>query len=450
MTHYFANNLLLTNGWAKNVRFQVINGCFANIAADSQPQSDDVRLHEPVLPGMVNLHSHAFQRAMAGLAEVSLNPADSFWSWRDLMYGLVAKLAPEQAQTIAKFLYVEMLQAGYTQVAEFHYLHHQPNGQAYGDPATMALAVRQAAKDTGIGQTLLPVLYSHSGFGGQAANDGQKRFIHDVDAYMALQESLSKEHSLSLNQGICFHSLRAVTKEQINTTLAALPTDWPIHIHISEQQKEVHDCVSWSQQRPVAWLNNEIGLSERWCLVHATHVDEAELQAISRSQAVVGLCPTTEANLGDGIFPVTELIAQGGRFGIGSDSHVCLSVAEEIRLLEYGQRLQQQQRNRLYSQQEHSVGNYLYQKCVTDGGASCGMNSGIANGNRADFICLDISYPTLATAKPEQWLDRWCFATNHNPVRDVFVAGKQVISNGRHEQQETIHQAMLTSLKQLL
>ncbi len=450
MTYYFADHLLLTNGWAKQVRFQVINGRFANLQPDSQMQQHDIHLSKPVLPGMVNLHSHAFQRAMAGLAEVSLNPADSFWSWRDLMYGLVAKLTPEQVYSIANFVYVEMLQAGYTQVAEFHYLHHQANGQAFDNPATMALSVRQAAQNTGIGQTLLPVLYSYSGFGSQPANAGQQRFLHILDDYLRLQEDLSSVQDLRLNQGICFHSLRAVSKHQITSCLEALPKHWPVHIHIAEQQKEVHDCLAWSQQRPVAWLDQEIGLSDRWCLVHATHVDASELEAISRSQAIVGLCPTTEANLGDGIFPATELIARGGRLGIGSDSHVCLSVAEEIRLLEYGQRLEQQQRNRLYNQHEPSVGNYLYQKCVSDGGASCAINSGIAEGNRADFICLDVSYPTLASAQPEQWLDRWCFASNHNPVNDVYVAGNQVIKDGQHKQQDAIHAAMSQCLKQLL
>ena len=451
MQYYYADHALLPTGWAQQVRFKIVGGCFADIQVGSTAQARDTKLQGPILPGMVNLHSHAFQRAMAGLAEVSLNPADSFWSWRDLMYGLVSKLTPEQVQTIASFLYIDMLKAGYTQVAEFHYLHHQANGQAYDSPATMALAVRDAAQDTGIGQTLLPVLYSHSGFGGQPANDGQKRFLHDVDAYLGLhQELASSNTSNRINQGLCFHSLRAVTAEQIQQTLSASDSSWPVHIHIAEQQKEVNDCIAWSGQRPVAWLANEIGLSDRWCLVHATHIDDSELQQIIRSQAVVGICPTTEANLGDGIFPATQLAQGGGRFGIGSDSHVCISPAEEIRLLEYSQRLHEQQRNRLYDANNTSVGNYLYQKFVTDGAAACGLEAGIAEGLRADFISLDISYPTLACAAPEKWLDLWCFSTSHNPVKDVYVAGNQVISNGEHPLQESTYAAMSACLKQLM
>ena len=451
MVHYFASHALLPKGWVNNLRFSVVQGKFQQLELNSQMQTNDIHLKDPIVPGMINLHSHAFQRAMAGLAEVSLNPADSFWSWRDLMYGLVGKLTPEQVQTIASFLYIDMLKAGYTQVAEFHYLHHQTNGQAYDNPATMALAVRDAAQDTGIGQTLLPVLYSHSGFGGQPANDGQKRFLHTVDAYLRLHQELASSNTSSrINQGLCFHSLRAVTKAQIQETLAASDRSWPVHIHISEQQKEVNDCIAWSGQRPVAWLANEIGLSERWCLVHATHIDDNELQQIIRSQAVVGICPTTEANLGDGIFPATQLAQGGGRFGIGSDSHVCLSPSEEIRLLEYSQRLHEQQRNRLYDTNNTSVGNYLYQKCVTDGAAACGLEAGIAEGLRADFISLDISYPTLACAAPEKWLDLWCFGTSHNPVKDVYVAGNQVISNGEHPLQESTYAAMSACLKQLM
>ncbi|MCP4788848.1 MAG: formimidoylglutamate deiminase [Gammaproteobacteria bacterium] len=450
MKSYYADYALLSTGWCPQVRFQVINGQFANIQANSKAQVQDIHLSGPILPGMVNLHSHAFQRAMAGLAEVSLNPADSFWSWRDLMYGLVNKLTPEQVQTIASFLYIDMLKAGYTQVAEFHYLHHQSNGQAYDNPATMALAVRDAALDTGIGQTLLPVLYSHSDFGGQPANDGQKRFLHDVDSYLQLQQQLHDSNTSSrINQGLCFHSLRAVTKAQIQHTLAASNANWPIHIHIAEQQKEVNNCISWSGQRPVAWLANEIGLNDRWCLVHATHIDDRELQQIIQSQAVVGICPSTEANLGDGIFPAAALAQGGGRFGIGSDSHVCLSPAEEIRLLEYSQRLQQQQRNRLYDENHASVGNYMYQKCVADGAAACGLSAGLAEGNRADFISLDISYPTLACAAPEKWLDLWCFGSNHNPVRDVYVAGNHVINQGQHHLQDSTYLAMQACLKQL-
>ena len=367
------------------------------------------------------------------------------------MYGLVAKLNPQQVGQIATYLYIEMLKAGYTQVAEFHYLHHQQSGQAYDNPAEMALQVRQAAVDVGIGQTLLPVLYSHSGFGGQAPNGGQTRFIHDLDGYLRLQEQLGQNmDSLKHNQGLCFHSLRAVTKSQMQTALSSLPQTWPVHIHIAEQTKEVDDCIAWSGQRPVEWLANEVGFDARWCLIHATHVSQQEVKIIADSQAVVGLCPSTEANLGDGIFPITDLIAQGGRFGVGSDSHVCVSVAEELRLLEYGQRLRDQQRNRVYSNDQPSVGDFIYQTSAVGGNAACNINTGLRVGARADFITLDTSHPLLASAKPEQLINRWTFGINHNPVRDVFVAGEQAVAVGCHKLEDAASAALVKSLKDLL
>jgi formimidoylglutamate deiminase len=451
---YFANQALISSGWANNVKIIVTNGVISHLETNQTTHESQQGCHilaGPVLPGMVNLHSHAFQRAMAGLAEVCLDPQDSFWSWRDLMYGLVAKLNPQQVGQIATYLYIEMLKAGYTQVAEFHYLHHQQSGQAYDNPAEMALQVRQAAVDVGIGQTLLPVLYSHSGFGGQAPNGGQTRFIHDLDGYLRLQEQLGQNmHSLKHNQGLCFHSLRAVTKSQMQTALSSLPQTWPVHIHIAEQTKEVDDCIAWSGQRPVEWLANEVGFDARWCLIHATHVSQQEVKIIADSQAVVGLCPSTEANLGDGIFPITDLIAQGGRFGVGSDSHVCVSVAEELRLLEYGQRLRDQQRNRVYSNDQPSVGDFIYQTSAVGGNAACNINTGLRVGARADFITLDTSHPLLASAKPEQLINRWTFGINHNPVRDVFVAGEQVVAAGCHNLEDAASAALVKSLKELL
>jgi|TARA_B110000881_G_scaffold97712_1_gene85866 formimidoylglutamate deiminase len=451
---YFANQALISSGWANNVKIIVTNGVISHLETNQTTHESQQGCHilaGPVLPGMVNLHSHAFQRAMAGLAEVCLDPQDSFWSWRDLMYGLVAKLNPQQVGQIATYLYIEMLKAGYTQVAEFHYLHHQQSGQAYDNPAEMALQVRQAAVDVGIGQTLLPVLYSHSGFGGQAPNGGQTRFIHDLDGYLRLQEQLGQNmDSLKHNQGLCFHSLRAVTKSQMQTALSSLPQTWPVHIHIAEQTKEVDDCIAWSGQRPVEWLANEVGFDARWCLIHATHVSQQEVKIIADSQAVVGLCPSTEANLGDGIFPITDLIAQGGRFGVGSDSHVCVSVAEELRLLEYGQRLRDQQRNRVYSNDQPSVGDFIYQTSAVGGNAACNINTGLRVGARADFITLDTSHPLLASAKPEQLINRWTFGINHNPVRDVFVAGEQVVAAGCHNLEDAASTALVKSLKELL
>ncbi len=319
MSAIFAERALLPEGWARNVRFEIsADGVLAGIRPDANADGAE-RLGGAVLPGMPNLHSHAFQRAMAGLAEVAGNPNDSFWTWRELMYRMVARLSPEQIEVIARQLYIEMLKAGYTAVAEFHYVHHDLDGRSYADPAELSLRISRAASAAGIGLTLLPVLYSHAGFGGQPASEGQRRFINGSEAYLELLQRLrapleAAGHSL----GLCFHSLRAVTPQQIATVLAAGHDDLPVHIHIAEQQKEVDDCQAWSGRRPLQWLYENVAVDQRWCLVHATHADPAEVAAMARSGAVAGLCLSTEANLGDGIFPATDFLAQGGRLGIGS------------------------------------------------------------------------------------------------------------------------------------
>ncbi|ETI59270.1 formimidoylglutamate deiminase [Marinomonas profundimaris] len=439
-THdYYAERALLTSGWADNVLFSVKDGQFLSFEANSKPTPNCHILSGPVLPTVANVHSHAFQRVMAGAAEVSLNPNDSFWSWRDLMYKIVQKLTPDDARVIATQLYIDMLKAGYTQVGEFHYLHHSIGGQHYNQLSEMSSQMIAAANDSGIGLTLLPVLYSHSGFGGQAPNAGQARFIHSTDSYLALHQECHDQlanhprHKL----GICFHSLRAVTQPQIDTVLHSLTKDCPVHIHIAEQQKEVKDCINWSGQRPVEWLNNEIGLDERWCLVHATHLDDKELNAIASSKAIAGLCPTTEANLGDGIFPAVEFEKAQGRWGIGSDSHVSLSIVEELRTLEYGQRLRDQQRNRLYRPAQNSVGDNLFQQAVLGGNQACDVTLGLTEGNRADFMVLDSASPFVAASESKDLLNRWLFATNENLVKDVFVAGNHTIKNFHHALDES-------------
>ena len=356
MSAFFAERALLPDGWANNVRLEVgADGLLTHIQVDASAQGAE-RLSGPLLPGMPNLHSHAFQRAMAGLAEVAGNPNDSFWTWRDLMYRLVGKISPHQLGVIARQLYIEMLKCGYTSVAEFHYVHHDHNGQAYADPAELSLQISHAASAAGIGLTLLPVLYSHSGFGGLAPNDGQRRFINSTQNYLDLQARLQPILAQQPAQrlGLCFHSLRAVTPQQISDVLAASDPQCPVHIHIAEQQKEVDDCLAWSGRRPLQWLYENTEVDQRWCLVHATHANPEEVSLMARSRAIAGLCLTTEANLGDGIFPAVDFLAQGGRMGIGSDSHVSLSVVEELRWLEYGQRLQDQRRNRLYRSDQPS------------------------------------------------------------------------------------------------
>ncbi|PXB78826.1 formimidoylglutamate deiminase, partial [Pseudomonas aeruginosa] len=401
MSAIFAERALLPEGWARNVRFEIsADGVLAGIRPDANADGAE-RLGGAVLPGMPNLHSHAFQRAMAGLAEVAGNPNDSFWTWRELMYRMVARLSPEQIEVIACQLYIEMLKAGYTAVAEFHYVHHDLDGRSYADPAELSLRISRAASAAGIGLTLLPVLYSHAGFGGQPASEGQRRFINGSEAYLELLQRLrapleAAGHSL----GLCFHSLRAVTPQQIATVLAAGHDDLPVHIHIAEQQKEVDDCQAWSGRRPLQWLYENVAVDQRWCLVHATHADPAEVAAMARSGAVAGLCLSTEANLGDGIFPATDFLAQGGRLGIGSDSHVSLSVVEELRWLEYGQRLRDRKRNRLYRDDQPMIGRTLYDAALAGGAQALGQPIGsLAVGRRADLLVLDGNDPYLASAE---------------------------------------------------
>ena len=453
MSVFFAERALLPTGWSANVRIEVgADGCLTQITANSDAQGAEY-LSGPVLPGMPNLHSHAFQRAMAGLAEVAGNPNDSFWTWRDLMYRLVGKISPEQLGVIARQLYIEMLKAGYTSVAEFHYVHHDLSGQPYANSAELALRISEAARSAGIGLTLLPVLYSHSGFGGQAPNEGQRRFINSTEQYLKLQQQLKPLLSQQPAQalGLCFHSLRAVTPEQIHEVLQASDTACPVHIHIAEQQKEVDDCLSWSGKRPIQWLYDNVEVDQRWCLVHATHANAHEVQRMAQSKAVAGLCLTTEANLGDGIFPAVDYLAQGGRMGIGSDSHVSLSVVEELRWLEYGQRLRDQRRNRLYGADQPMVGRTLYDAALDGGAQALGQPIGALEvGKRADWIVLDGNDPYLATASGDGILNRWLFAGGDRQVRDVLVNGQWVVRDGRHAAEEQSARAFTQVLRELL
>ncbi|MEE5117151.1 formimidoylglutamate deiminase [Pseudomonas alliivorans] len=453
MSAFFAERALLPDGWASDVRLEVSpEGILTRIQINADRQGAEV-VSGPMLPGMPNLHSHAFQRAMAGLAEVAGNPNDSFWTWRDLMYRLVGRITPQQLGVIARQLYIEMLKGGYTSVAEFHYVHQDATGKPYADPAELALQISQAASSAGIGLTLLPVLYSHSGFGGQAPNEGQRRFIHSTDSYLDLQARLQPIVASQTAQrlGLCFHSLRAVTPEQISAVLAASDSDCPVHIHIAEQQKEVDDCLSWSGRRPLQWLYENTPVDNRWCLVHATHAEPDEVTLMANSGAVAGLCLTTEANLGDGIFPAVDYIAQGGRWGIGSDSHVSLSVVEELRWLEYGQRLRDQRRNRLYRSDQPMVGRTLMDAALAGGAQALGQEIGALEiGKRADWLVLDGKAPYIATATGDAILNRWLFAGGDRQIRDVAVAGRWVIREGRHADEEQSAQAFAQVLSALL
>lgn len=453
MSVFFAERVLLPAGWANNVRFEVsADGFLTKVQADSDRQGAEL-INGPVLPGMPNLHSHAFQRAMAGLAEVAGNPNDSFWTWRDLMYRLVGQISPQQLGVIARQLYIEMLKGGFTSVAEFHYVHQDTDGKPYADPAELALQVSQAASSVGIGMTLLPVLYTHSGFGGLAPNEGQRRFINSTHSYLDLQSRLKPiiESQPAQALGLCFHSLRAVTPQQISEVMAASDKQCPVHIHIAEQQKEVDDCLTWSGRRPLQWLYENVDVDERWCLVHATHAEADEVASMAKSRAVAGLCLTTEANLGDGIFPAVDYIAQGGRWGIGSDSHVSLSVVEELRWLEYGQRLRDQRRNRLYRPDQPMVGRTLYDAALVGGAQAMGQPIGALEvGKRADWLVLDRNDPYLATASGDAILNRWLFAGGDRQIREVMVGGRWVIRDGRHADEEESSRAFAQVLRELL
>lgn len=440
----FANKALLPNGWARDVLIEIDPAGVIQSVTTSASAADAERVQGPLLPGLTNLHSHAFQRAMAGLTEYRANPSDSFWTWRELMYRFAAMLTPEHLRAIAAQLYLEMLKAGYTGVCEFHYLHHDVSGTPYADPAEMSWQIFDAADQTGIALTHLPVLYRYGGFGPQPAKDGQKRFLHDIDAYAEL---LQRVHD-SLDDpryrlGIAPHSLRAVTPELLKEALVAidsLDASAPVHIHIAEQVLEVEDCLRHCGQRPVAHLFDQLPVNERWCLVHATHLDDSELKQLASSGAVAGICTTTEANLGDGFFRADEYLAAGGVFGVGSDSHISVSAVEELRWLEYGQRLQRRERAVL-GNAERSVGRRLYEGALRGGARAAGRACGaIAVGQAADLIVLNADVRDAAAfhGNGDAVLDGWLFAGNDNRVRDVMVQGQWQIRDGYHEAEESI------------
>ncbi|HEY8328040.1 MAG TPA: formimidoylglutamate deiminase [Rhodanobacter sp.] len=411
----------------------------------------DGRLREPadhdsemiggwVLPGMPNLHSHAFQRAMAGLAERRGRADDSFWSWRETMYAFAATIGPDELQAIAAQLYVEMLKAGYTHVCEFHYLHHQPDGTPYAQPEAMSLALVEAAREAGIGLTLLPVLYISGGFDGRALSARQRRFGHAVDAYLRLLETLRRQESDDVCVGIALHSLRAVPEQALREVLGSqLAGTGPIHIHIAEQIGEVQDCLATRGARPVEWLFDHAGVDARWCLVHATHLTEAETLQLARSGAVAGLCPTTEANLGDGLFPLAAYQDAGGTLGIGSDSHISISPVEELRWLEYGQRLATRHRNIAARHEGDSVGETLWRAALRGGAQASGQPIGeLRDGARADLVVLDDSSPLLAARDARSVLDSFLFAGNTPLVRDVMVGGSWQVRGFHHRDEERI------------
>ncbi|GGL08148.1 formimidoylglutamate deiminase [Caulobacter rhizosphaerae] len=429
---------LLTDGWARDVRFTIADGVIGRVDTGVARQAGEVA-HGPCLPGLPNLHSHAFQRAMAGLTETRGPTGDSFWTWRELMYRFVDRLGPDEVQAIAALAYMEMLETGSTRVGEFHYLHHDKDGSPYGDLAEMAGRIAAAADETGIGLTLLPVFYAHAGFGGVAPGEGQRRFVHDVDGYGRLIEA-SRAAVAGLPDavvGIAPHSLRAVTGEEL-TAILPLAGAGPIHIHIAEQTKEVDDCLAATGARPVRWLMNNAPVDKRWCLVHATHLNAMETERLAKSGAVAGLCPITEANLGDGVFPAHDYLAAGGAFGIGSDSNVLIDAAEELRTLEYGQRLTRRARNVLAKAPGGSTGGALFKAAVSGGAQALGVVGGLRRGRPADFVTLDRAHPAMIGRDGDALLDSLVFAGRHGAIDGVWRGGRQVVSSGRHDAREAI------------
>jgi formimidoylglutamate deiminase len=438
-----AEQAWLQQGWQNEVAFAVDAGRLA-VPADSDATTREI-VRGWVVPGMPNLHSHAFQRAMAGLAERRGHSEDSFWTWREVMYAFAGCIGPDELRAIAAQLYVEMLKAGYTQVCEFHYLHHAPGGKPYADPAAMSLALIEAAQEAGIGLTLLPTLYMTGGFDGRALSERQRRFGHDVDAYLRLVERLRAMESNTLRVGIALHSLRAVPEEAMRTVLAAdVARGCPIHIHVAEQIGEVQDCLALRKARPVEWLLDHAPVDARWCFVHATHMDAHETQRLAATGAVAGLCPTTEANLGDGLFPLKAYLDAGGAIGIGSDSHISVSPIEELRWLEYGQRLLTRHRNVSATTRTPSTGERLFASALAGSARAAGVALGSLDAAaseaspRADLLALDAASPLLAGRDAAHAIDSWIFAGNTNLVRDVMVAGEWVVRDFRHRDEARV------------
>jgi formiminoglutamate deiminase len=436
---------LTPEGWRSGVRVTVAGTRIADVAFDAAPEPGDERCGIG-LPAIANLHSHAFQRAMSGLAETRGTGPDSFWTWRAAMYRHALAMTPDDVEAVAAQAYVEMLEAGYGAVAEFHYLHHAEDGTPYDDPAEMALRVGKAAADTGIGLTLLPVFYARSGFGGVAPLPEQRRFVNDGDSYARLLARCRSALGASATVGVAPHSLRAVTPDELAAVLA-LADGAPVHIHIAEQVAEVDACVAWSGTRPVRWLLDHADVGERWCCVHATHIDAGETAALARSGAVAGLCPVTEANLGDGIFPAPPFVEAGGRFGIGTDSNVEIGITSELRMLEYGQRLAARARN-VMAQSGGSTGRALFEAAAEGGAQALGRDSGrLAAGALADIVSLDAGSPFLAGRDGDAILDTWLFGSGRSLVDAVWSGGRKVVADGRHPLRERAAARFATALR---
>jgi len=454
MTHLWFESALLPQGWAERVRVSGRDGRIAAVVAGVEWQPGDER-HAIGLPGVPNLHSHAFQRGLAGLTERRGAGPDSFWSWRELMYRFVERITPEQLEALAQLAYAEMLESGFTRVGEFHYLHHDRDGAAFANPAELALRVMAAASHTGIGLTLLPAFYAHSGFGGAAPAPRQRRFINDADGFARIVAACQQAAPgvAGARVGVAPHSLRAVTPEELRMIVPLVP-DGPVHIHIAEQTREVEECRGGGGGGPVEWLLENQPLDARWCLVHATHANAAELAGIAAGAAIVGLCPVTEASLVDGIFPADGFLSGRGRIGIGSDSNVLIDPAEELRTLEYSQRLALRRRNVLAATPGASTGRSLYDAVLAGGHRALGSDARAAHGLVADaafdIVALAAGHPALLERRGDELIDSWVFAAGRSAVDCVWRGGVKVVSGGRHRDRDAIVARYGQALRRLL
>ena len=442
---------LVDGTWRDAMRITHHEGRILSVDADALARPTDECAGIGV-PGLANVHSHGFQRGMAGLAETAGPADDDFWTWREVMYRFLDRLGPDDVEAITALAFTEMLEGGFTRVGEFHYLHNDTDGRAYADPAELAIRVAAAADQTGIALTLLPVFYAHGGFGGEAPSPGQRRFLSTTEAFAGLVEGARRAVAdlPDSRVGVAPHSLRAVTPDEL-TSVVALGRDGPIHIHVAEQVREVSDCEAWSGRRPVAWLLDHADVDARWCLIHATHVDETELAGIIRSGAVAGLCPITEANLGDGVFPAASFLTAGGRFGLGTDSNVMIDAGQELRALEYGQRLTARARNVLAREDRPSVGGTLFAAALAGGAQALGVeDAGFRVGAPLDAVALDPDHLSLIGRRGDALLDGWIFGARGGAIDCVWRAGRKVVSGGRHVDKAAIAERYRRVLRRLL
>lgn len=442
MARLWFTSALLPTGWADGVRLTVVDGVITKVDLGVTPDAADER-HGAAVPGLPNVHSHTFQRAMAGLAERrGGNADDNFWTWREEMYRFVDRLGPNEVEAVAALAFAEMLETGFTRVGEFHYLHHDPAGVRYANPAELTVRIIAASNAAGINLTLLPVFYAHASFGGLPPTHGQRRFITSVDEFTRLVEA-SRHPGVVI--GVAPHSLRAVTTDELRAVVALASPTTPIHMHVSEQTKEVNDCLAWCGLRPVEWLLDQQLLDSRWCLIHATHTTAAELTGIAAAGSVAGLCPITEANLGDGVFDTDAFLQLGGRFGVGTDSNVLIDAAGELRQLEYAQRLFTRRRNVLATEATPSVGRTLFDAALMGGSHALGMAGvGLAVGQPADVVAFN------STIGGDGLLDAWVFASRIAPIESVWCRGRQVVANGRHIDRDAIERRYHAALAHCL